>query len=115
MVRLLVQVSIAATLLSLLAHFYMVLREDTYTSEHGANAFEVTLWRIGEPGEFLAIHILPDWYTNYWGAEEEVLEHRARVFGALAVTLNALFWSAVASIVVLIHFRLRRRARTPTI
>jgi hypothetical protein len=109
MVRILVRVGIAAALLSVLAHFYIRYRGTTYSTEHVANAFDVTLWRLTDPGEFLANHILPDDYLNWWAYEEEVMARHSRVFETLILTLNALIWSAVASAVTLIALRLRRR------
>jgi hypothetical protein len=110
MVTRIVLVGIAAALLSVLTHFYIGYRHSMYGAGHRANAFDVTLWRMTEPGEDLALHILPEWWTNHWGAEQEVLEHRARVFIALELTLNALIWGIVASTGALIFLRLKRRA-----
>jgi len=109
MVKRTILVGIASAVLSVLAHYYSYYRDSTYTTKHVANALDVTLWRMTEPGELLALHILPEWWTNHWGAEQEVLEHRARVFTALELTLNALIWGVVASALTLDVLRLRRQ------
>jgi hypothetical protein len=115
MKRVLVRVSIAAAMLSLLVHFYIRFRGSTYTVEHGANAFDVTLWRMTDPGWYLTAHILPHEYTDMCCYDAEILDRRVWVVPALAMSLNAFFWSAAASGVTFVVLRARNQRRLPTI
>ena len=108
MVSRIILVTIAATLLSSLTRSYSYYRDSTYTSEHVANAFDVTLSRMLWPGEYLTAVILPHQYTDMCCYDAEVLRRRW-VVPALDITFNALIWSAVASAATLDVLRLRRQ------
>jgi hypothetical protein len=109
MVRVLVPVTIAAVLLSILTDFYIRYRHSTYRVEHGANAFDVTLWRVAEPGDYIALRLLPEGYTNFWDHDEKEMARRYAICRTLKLTFNALIWAGVASAVALMAIRLRRR------
>jgi hypothetical protein len=109
MLRVLVPVAIAAVLLSILTDFYVRYRSSTYRTEHGANAFDVTLWRLTGPGNYIALRLLPEDYTNFWEHDDREMARRYAICRALKLIFNAFIWSAVASAVALIGLRLRRR------
>jgi hypothetical protein len=109
MVRILVPVAITAVLLSILTDFYVRYRGSTYRAEHGANAFDVTLWRLTGAGEGLALRILPEDYTNFWNHDDKENARRARVVRTLKLTFNASTWALVASMAALDFLRVRRR------
>jgi hypothetical protein len=109
MVRVLVPVTIAAVLLSILTDFYIRHRHTTYSTEHVANAFDVTLWRLTDPGDYIALRLLPEDYTNFWEHDEKEMARRYAICRALKLTLNALIWAIVAGIGGLIFLRGRRR------
>jgi hypothetical protein len=110
MVRTLLRVSVAAAVLSVLAHFYSDYRHTTYSINHGANAFDVFLWRLSDPGWYLARHTLPDKYTNFCCYDVEVLDH-LWVVPTLVMFFNALIWSATATAVTFVVRRARNRRR----
>ena len=107
--RVLVPVIIAAVLLSLLTDFYVDYRHSTYRVQHGANAFDVTLWRLTDPGNLLALRMLPEDYTNFWNHDDKENARRYRVVRTLELSFNALIWAVVASIGALIFVRVRSR------
>ena len=110
MVRTLLRVSIAAAVLSVLVHFYIRYRDTTYTMYYGANAFDVTLWRLTDPGRYLAEHTLPDKYTCFCCDDPEVPDH-LWVVPALLMFFNALIWSATATAFTFVVLRARNRCR----
>jgi hypothetical protein len=115
MMRILVRVSIAVAMLSVLVHFYIRFRGSTYTIDHGANAFDVTLWRMTDPGLYLTAYILPHEYTDICCYDPEILARSLWLVPTLELTLNALIWSAVASGVAYVIVRARRLRRVPII
>ena len=115
MARILLRVGIAGALLSVLVHFYIGYRHTTYTINHGANAFDVALWRLADPGGYLTASILPDSYFSMCCDDPEILARSAWLVPTLILTFNALIWSAVASGVVYIILRIRKPCRVPTI
>jgi hypothetical protein len=109
MVRILIRITIAAVLLSILTDFYVRYRGSTYRVQQGANAFDVSLWRLTDPGDYIALRLLPEGYTNFWEHGEKEMTRRYAICKALKLTFNALIWAIVAGIGALIFLRGRRR------
>jgi hypothetical protein len=115
MVRVLLRVGILAAMLSVLTYFYVAYRHTTYSINHGANAFDVFLWRLTGPGEYLTASILPHEYTDMCCYDPQILARSVWLLPTLDLTFNALVWSAVASGVAYIILRARKPRRLPTI
>jgi len=77
---------------------------------YGANAFDVTLWRLTDPGSYLATHALPDKYTDWCCYDAEVLDH-LWIVPALVMFFNALIWSATATAVTFVVLLVCNRRR----
>jgi hypothetical protein len=91
---------------SILTEFYVRYRHSTYRVQHGANAFDVTLWRLTDPGDYIALRLVPEDYTNFWEHDEREMARRYAICRALKLTLNALIWGAVAGGVAFVAFSL---------
>jgi hypothetical protein len=115
MVRVLLRVGILAAVLSVFAHFYIDYRHTTYSINHGANAFDVFLWRLTAPGGYLTFCILPDSYFSLCCDDPEILARGAWLVPTLTLGFNALVWSAVASGAAYIILRICKPRPVPTI
>ena len=115
MVRILLRVAIAGALLCVLVQFYIDYRHTTYTVNHGANAFDVALWRLTDPGGYLTSWILPDSYFSLCCDDPEIVARGVWLVPTMILTFNALIWSPVASGVAYMILRTRKPRPVPTI
>ena len=115
MLRILLRVAIAAALLSIAVQFYIDYRHTTYSINHGANAFDVFLWRLTAPGGYFAAWVLPDAYFSLCCDDPEILARREWLLPTLIWGFNALAWSAVASGVTWLILRTRKSRRVQSI
>src|ERR1044072_4067411 len=102
MVRTLLRVSVAAAVLSVLVHFYIRYRGSMYTMSYGANAFDVTLWRLTEPGWYITSHSLPHEFTDCRCDDAEGPFRPVWFVPTLVMFFNALLWSAAATGITLV-------------
>jgi len=102
-------------MLSVFVYFYIAYRHTTYSINHGANAFDVFLWRLTDPGGYLTACVLPDSYFSMCCDDPEILARSAWLVPTLILTFNTLIWSTVASGVAYVIVRVRKPRRIPTI
>ena len=115
MLRILLRAAIAAILLLVAVQFYIDYRHTTYSINHGANAFDVFLWRLTAPGGHFAAWVLPDAYFSLCCDDPEILARREWLLPTLSWGFNALVWSAVASGATWVILRTRELRRVQSI
>ena len=115
MARILLPAAIAGALLCVLVQFYIDYRHTTYAINRGANAVDVTLWRLTAPGGYLTSSILPDSYFSLCCDDPTIVARGAWLVPTMILTFNAFIWGLVATGAAYLILRARKPRRVPTI